>query len=87
MHTFKIVRAQRGWAIQMGCAMTTPCKSQAAAIQQAERMAAAIRRHGEVVAVIIEPCPANDAADLVASPKKAAAAERANAPRLTLRTK
>jgi hypothetical protein len=85
MHTFKIVRAQRGWAIQMGCAMTTPCRSQAAAIQQAERMAAAIRRYGETVSVVVEPA-SDDTVFAVAPPRKAAAAQL-QTPRRVMRSK
>lgn len=91
MHTFKIVGAQCGWAIQLGDAMTIPCKSQSTAIEQAERMAAALRRHGEAVSVMVELSDINDLglADSEASPpsKKSAMAARTTAPRRLLRTK
>lgn len=73
MHTFTIVRRQRDWAVQLGQAMTAPCKSRAAAIEQAERMAEAIRRHGETVAVVIDLSAVSSETDYLARPPKAAA--------------
>lgn len=75
MHTFKIVGADNGWVIQLG-AMTTPCKSQAAAIQQAQRMAAGLRRHGQAVSVVVEQCGTHDAAESLASAKAEGATSR-----------
>jgi hypothetical protein len=60
MHTFVIAFRPHGWTVQMGCAMSAPCKSRTMAIRQAERMAASLRRHGEKVAIVLEPVP-NDA--------------------------
>jgi len=77
MHTFKIVGESDGWAIQLGGAMTTPCKSQATAIRQAQRMAAALRRHGEVVSVVVELAGAHDPAEGPSSPASRAAATAA----------
>jgi hypothetical protein len=51
MHTFRIVQDQGHWTVELGSGMSSPCKSRAAAIAQAERMAQAIRRHGEAVCV------------------------------------
>lgn len=81
MHTFRIVRERSGWTVQLGCAMSAPCRSRAMAIQQAERMASAIRRHGEEVAIVVEPTTVPDA------PPPQAAAARVRAPRLVLRAK
>jgi hypothetical protein len=81
MHTFRIVRERSGWTVQLGCAMKAPCRSRAMAIQQAERMAAAIRRHGEDVAIVVEP-PAS-----IDTPPPQAAAARVRASRLVLRAK
>jgi hypothetical protein len=75
MHTLKIVRAPRGWEVQFGCAAVAPCKSQDAAVAQAERIAESIRRHGESVAIIIEVANTNDA-ETTARPKAAAAKMR-----------
>lgn len=86
MHTFKIVRELNGWAIQLGCAMTAPCKSQAAAVEQAERMAHAIRRHGETVAVVMDLADDSDAAAFAETPRAAAAA-RVRTPRRVQRAK
>jgi hypothetical protein len=86
MQTFLIVRAQGGWAVQSGCAMTAPCRSRAAALAQAKHMAEAIRRHGEDVTVIVEPAALRecDPVYFVPSPRAAAAA-RIRAPRRVLR--
>jgi hypothetical protein len=86
MLTFKIVREQGGWAVQLGCAVTL-CKSRAAAIAQARRMAEAIRRHGEVVTVVVEPAmsPVDEEVIYFAPSAKAAAAERIRVPRRVLR--
>jgi hypothetical protein len=85
MHVLKIVRAQEGWAVQSGCAVTAPCRSHAAAVTQAKRMAEAIRRYGETVTVIADP-PANDEEPIYFVPSpRAAAAARIRAPRRVLR--
>jgi hypothetical protein len=59
MHTFRVVEEHGRWAVELGCGMTAPCKSKAAAIQQAEQIAQALRRHGEAVFVVPPEC-AND---------------------------
>jgi hypothetical protein len=52
MHTFSVVRRRDAWCVEVGGGITAPCRSRAAALAQAERMAEAIRRHGEAVRVI-----------------------------------
>lgn len=54
MITFKVVKEQHGWAVRMGERMTTPFWSKALAIQEANCLADAIRRHGECTEVIVE---------------------------------
>jgi hypothetical protein len=82
MHVFRIVRAKNGWTVQSGCAMTAPCRSHAAAVAQAKRMAEAIRRHGEDVTVIVEPIEPKDGEPVYFVPSpRAAAAARIRAPR------
>jgi hypothetical protein len=76
MHTFMIVQESSGWKIQLGSAMSAPCKSQAMALEQAERMAEAIRRHGEKVVIIVDPSA------IEAPLPQAAAAARIRAPRV-----
>lgn len=85
MQTFTIVRAQDGWAVKLGCAMTAPCRSHAAAFAQAKRMAEAIRRHGEDVTVIVEPAALKDGEPVYFVPSpRATAAARIRAPRRVL---
>jgi len=85
MQIFTIVRAQGGWAVKSGCAMTAPCRSHAAALAQAKRMAEAIRRHGEDVTVIVEPAALKDGEPVYFVPSpRAAAAARIRAPRRVL---
>jgi hypothetical protein len=84
MQTFKIVRKQDGWAIEVGFAATVVCSSCAAALAQAEAMAEAIRRHGELVSIVVEPSdsPANDSEPVYFAPSpKAAVAARIRSPR------
>ena len=54
MITYNVVKELHGWAIRMGDHMSTPYWSKDRAILQANRLAAAIRWHGECVEVIIE---------------------------------
>jgi len=84
MQTFKIVRKQGGWAIEVGFAATIVCSSRAAALAQAGAMAEAMRRHGELVSIVVEPldAQANDSEPLYFAPSpKAAAAARTRMPR------
>lgn len=86
MQTFTVVRAQGGWAVESGCAMTAPCRSRAAALAQAKRMAEAIRRHGEDVTVIIEATELKEGEPVYFVPSpRAAAAARIRASRRVLR--
>jgi hypothetical protein len=82
MHIFTIVRVESGWVVQSGCAMTAPCRSLAAALAQAKRMAEAIRRHGEDVIVIEKSAALNEDEPVYFVPSpRAAAAARIRAPR------
>jgi len=54
MHTFKVVKEPHGWAVRLGHGMTTPFWSRAVAIQEANCLCDALRRHGEVAEVVIE---------------------------------
>ena len=83
MQIFKIVHKGCGWAIEFGAAAITPCLSRATAIAQAEQMAEAMRRHGEVVSIVFETGAAIDTDEPVyfAPSAKAAAAARIRTPR------
>lgn len=84
MQTFKIVRKQSGWAIEIGFAATIVCSSRTAALAQAEAMAEALRRHGALVSIVVEPsvAPANDSEPTHFAPSvKAAVAARIRMPR------
>lgn len=65
MLTFNVVKEQHGWAVRMGERMTTPFWSRDLAIHEANRLADAIRGHGEYAEVIVE------GADPSAAPKMA----------------
>lgn len=80
MHTFVIAFRPHGWTVQMGCAMSAPCKSQTMAIRQAERMAASLRRHGERVAIVLESAPSD-------APPPQASTARLRSAKLVSRTK
>lgn len=54
MITFKVVKEQYGWAIRMGDGTMTPFWSRDLAVHEANRLAAAIRCHGEYAEVIVE---------------------------------
>lgn len=54
MIRFNVVKDQYGWTVRMEDRMTTPFWSKDVAIRQANRLAAAIRRHGEGTEVIVE---------------------------------
>lgn len=54
MITFNVVKEQYGWAIRMGECMMTPFWSRELAVQEANRLADAIRSHGECTEVIVE---------------------------------
>jgi glycine cleavage system pyridoxal-binding protein P len=54
MLTFHVVREGHGWGIHMDGRMTTHFRRQDAAVCQAHSLAAAIRRHGVLVAVTVE---------------------------------
>ena len=54
MITFNVVKDRHGWTVRMEDRMTTPFWSKDVAVRQANRLAAAIRRHGEGTEVIVE---------------------------------
>lgn len=54
MITFNVVRDRHGWAIRTGDGVTAPYWSRDMAIQEANCLAEAIRRHGALTEVIIE---------------------------------
>jgi hypothetical protein len=58
MVTFRVVKEKHGWSVKAGQPMTTPFWSRDAAVRAANRLAAAIRSHGEHTEVIIEAAPA-----------------------------
>jgi len=53
MITFNVVEDQRGWTIKVGERMSTPFWSRALAIQEANCLAGAIRRHGQGTEVLV----------------------------------
>lgn len=54
MITFEVVKEEHGWAVRMGERMSTPFWAKDAAIREANRLAEAIRDHGECTEVLIE---------------------------------
>ncbi|GIK49844.1 MAG: hypothetical protein BroJett013_25410 [Alphaproteobacteria bacterium] len=54
LHTFKVVKEDAGWAVKLGEALIAPCRSQLAALAEAQRMAEALARNGEAVAIAID---------------------------------
>ena len=62
MITFKVVKEQHGWAIRMGERMTMPFWSRDLAVREANRLADAIRCHGECTEVMVEGAEPNERA-------------------------
>lgn len=54
MITFSVVKEQHGWAVRSGACMMTPFWSRDLAIREANCLADAIRRHGQLTEVVIE---------------------------------
>ena len=54
MIIFNVVKEQHGWAIRMDDRMVTPFWSRDLAIREANRLALAIRCHGECTEVVVE---------------------------------
>jgi hypothetical protein len=54
MFTFNVVREPHGWAVRMGEPMTMPFRSREVAVQAANRLAGALRGHGESTEVIVD---------------------------------
>ena len=72
MITFDVVEEPHGWTIRMGERMSTPFWSKALAIQEANSLAEAIRRHGQSTRVLIhglDPDPPTLQIDEVSSPR------------------
>ena len=60
MITFDVVKEKHGWAIRMGKRMSSPFSSRDVAIYEANCLADAIRRHGELTEVIVEAADPKD---------------------------
>jgi len=58
MHTFKVVKQPVGWAIRLGDGMSTSFWSRDLAVQEANCLCEALRRHGQLAEVEVEPCDA-----------------------------
>ena len=54
MHTFKVVKESYGWAVRLGAGVSTPFRSRAFAIKEADCLCADLCRHGENAQVVIE---------------------------------
>ncbi len=54
MIIFNVVKEQHGWVVRMGDCMMTPFRSKNLAVQEANCLADAIRRHGVHTKVIVE---------------------------------
>ena len=54
MFTFNVVREPHGWAVRMGERMTMPFRSRDVAVREANRLADALRGHGESTEVIVD---------------------------------
>jgi hypothetical protein len=54
VYVFKVVKERFGWAVYFGDGVSTPFWSQALAVREANRLCAALRRHGVAADVIIE---------------------------------
>ncbi len=61
MHVFRVVREPFGWAVRIGEAMTAPFWSRSLAIQEAQCLCEALRRHGEIAEVVVEPLETGEA--------------------------
>jgi hypothetical protein len=75
MHTFRVVKDPNGWAVRLGEGMTTPFRTRSLAVQQARRLSDSLRRHGEVVEVVIEDMEIVEAARSAAPLEDRVAAE------------
>lgn len=67
MHTFKVVKEPCGWAVRLGHGMSSPFRSRAVAIQEANCLCDALRSHGEAAEVVIEEIDSAEAAPLKSS--------------------
>lgn len=71
MITFTVVKDQHGWAVRSGNQMTTPFSTRNLAICEADRLAAAIRRHGVLIEITVEePQPAEEASGPSTAPAR-----------------
>ncbi len=54
MYTFEVIRQPYGWAVRFGPGMTAPFRLRAAAIEEAQCLCEALRRHGVTARVLVE---------------------------------
>jgi hypothetical protein len=57
---FSVVKERYGWSVRMGDRMTTPFWSRDVAVREANILAQAIRRHGELAQVSLEEAVFSD---------------------------
>jgi hypothetical protein len=55
MISFRVTREEHGWAVRIGVHMMTPFWSKQKAIGRANDLAGAIRAHGQLTEVVVEP--------------------------------
>ena len=60
IHTFKVVKEPYGWAVRLGPCMSTPFRTRAGAISEAEQMCASLRAHGQLAEVVVEGLEAGE---------------------------
>lgn len=57
MIMFSVVKEAYGWAVRRDAQMMMPACSRTAAVEEAERMVAALRRHGQPAQMQLEAKP------------------------------
>lgn len=63
MHTFRVVKEPFGWAVRLGSGMTSPFRTRAHAIQEANLLCDELRGHGECAELLVEDLGATVATD------------------------
>jgi hypothetical protein len=53
-HTLRVVRDPFGWTVCLGAGMTSPFRTRAGAIREAECLCQQLRAHGETAEILIE---------------------------------
>ena len=53
-HTLRVVRDPFGWTVCLGAGMTSPFRTRAGAIREAECLCQQLRAHGEAAEIVIE---------------------------------